>query len=305
MIKVPINTESDLSLGLGTHNFWLPPVIPTPIPAPAMEMVANMKWPPGYALNLNKLTTTVKHQKKTIVQSGHDCGVMILDLLIVPPCIPIPLNAFYYIMWPLSSRKTTFMASTVRANKQPVACAAITKALPMMSCGNPAALPLTAPVTNGSNTANVGMTPMDLVEGLVSIVLSVYIDMLFAALSGFGGSVVLDSVSDTTAALAKKLVKEILKELAKEVLPDSDGANKWIAKKALKAIIGGQTSRITGDPTYKADIGVPYIGVGFEAKKTKKGWQYKVEGNILGWKWDSDGGGASWGTEDKGPKGKK
>ena len=39
-MRVPINTENDLSMGLGTHNLWLPPIIPTPIPGPASAMAA-------------------------------------------------------------------------------------------------------------------------------------------------------------------------------------------------------------------------------------------------------------------------
>ncbi len=309
-MRVPINTENDLSMGLGTHNLWLPPIIPTPIPGPAMEMIANMKWPPGFALNLNKLTTTVKHKKQTIVQTGHDCGVMILDLLIVPPCIPIPVNAFYYIMWPLSSRKITFAASTVKANKQPVACAAITKALPMMSCGNPAALPLTAPITNGSNTVTVNMTPLDFWQGVITIALSVAIDITFFGISRFGGKVVTKVPKEIANNLVTHVIQEILKEHAKELLPEPKDANKYVAKKALKSIFGGQTSRITGDPTYKADIGTPYVGMGIEFKKDKrKGWQVKREYNILGWKWASDGSGASWGKDygpppEEGSKGK-
>ncbi len=300
-VRVPVNTESDLSMGLGSHNFWLPPVIPVPIPAPAMEMVVNMKWPPGFAMNKNKLTTTVTHQKKTVVQAGHDCGVLIPDLLIVPPCIPIPTNAYYYIMWPLSSRKTTFMASTVKANKKAVACANLGTLMPMLSCGNPVSLPLTAPITNGSNTVTVGMGLMDIIQGALSIYLSILIDSAFAALSG-GGSVALNPAQRTTKQLLRHVVFEILKEHAGLLLKPEE-ANKWFAQKSIEAVIGSQPRRITGEPKYDVSIGIPYLGVELEVRKDKKeGWKIKYGGNVLGWNRDSEDGGANWGTElpDKG-----
>lgn len=298
-VRVPINTESDLSMGLGSHYFWLPPVIPTPIPAPAMEMVVNMKWPPGFAMNKNKLTTTVTHQKKTVVQAGHDCGVMIPDLLIVPPCIPIPTNAYYYIMWPLSSRKTTFLASTVKANKKPVACANLGTLMPMISCGNPVSLPLTVPITNGSNTVTVGVGPVDILQGALSIYLSVAIGAVFASLSKGGAKVVLDPPKEILEKLLKHVLLEMLKKHLK-FLPKPDKANRWFAKKAIKAVVGGQPRRITGEPKYKIRIGIPYVGVELEIKKDKrKGWRAKIGGNVLGWKRDSSGGGADWGTKVK------
>src|SRR5690348_15836700 len=110
-VPVKVNVIWDVSVGANMHWFALNPPPPAPIPpaiVPSVEMIATQLWTFGYALNQNKLTTTVKHKSVRIVQDGHDCGIMIPDVTIPPN------NLLYPVIWLGSSRKIAFAASTVQ-----------------------------------------------------------------------------------------------------------------------------------------------------------------------------------------------
>lgn len=312
-MRVPINTESDLSGGAGMHNTWLPPLIPVPVPAVSVEFFVPMKHPPGYLLNQNKLTTTVNHsadtltggalalvspvallsssvvhKKMAIVQKDHDCGPMIPD--ITPTLVA---NAWYAKMWPKSSRKMAFAAATVRINGQPVACSGIVGpvSLPMVTCSEPLKLPTAISITNATKTVTVGLLPADFAAGLAAIVATMLLD--YALGKAF-----------KSAAANSYTFKNFKRDLLGNFLPlPSDwtkqgvkqAAYKWLAQKGAGSGLKLQLSRLSGDPTLKVALGTAYAGVGVEAKLTDEGFQIKLEASFLGWQRDTAGQGKDWG----------
>src|ERR1035437_1923310 len=81
----PVSIATDIALPLiplvmTFHDLVpVPPVPPVPPPGiyPCIEIPVMMMWPPGYALQQNKLTTTVLHKFLPMALDGHDCGYMI------------------------------------------------------------------------------------------------------------------------------------------------------------------------------------------------------------------------------------
>ena len=177
MIAVKVNIGTDLSAGALLHNVLLPPTIPVPIPSLSLELPVNQDWLPGELNNQHKRTTTVLHSGRSIVLEGHDCGTLIMD---VTPLFPA--NAYYLLMWPFSSRKILFSASTVQADTAPVGCAATW--LPMMTCGDPLSGPTALALTSMKNTVEVGMTGADVAIGLAYAAASVALDLVFNKLGG-------------------------------------------------------------------------------------------------------------------------
>lgn len=177
MIAVKVNIGTDLSAGALLHNVLLPPTIPVPIPSLSLELPVNQDWLPGELNNQHKRTTTVLHSGRSIVLEGHDCGTLIMDVT------PLFLaNAYYLLMWPFSSRKILFSASTVQADTAPVGCAATW--LPMMTCGDPLSGPTALALTSMKNTVEVGMTGADVAIGLAYAAASVALDLVFNKLGG-------------------------------------------------------------------------------------------------------------------------
>src|SRR5262245_26197120 len=126
-MKIHVNIASDRTNGFSVH-YWSPPGIPIAVAAlPSKEGDTAMLT----GQRVNKLTTTVKHSQETIVLDGHDCGRMIYDITLIPP------NGMYYQIWPFSSRKIAFAASTVKMNGTATGCADITGFPPiiMTTCG--------------------------------------------------------------------------------------------------------------------------------------------------------------------------
>ena len=189
----PISDELDISTGVASHNVWLtvPPPGPFPVPTPLVswEVPIPMKWLPGIATH--KFTSSVYYQglipvPKFIVQEGHDCGMLILD--ITPPQ---PVNQWYAICWPFSKRQIKFSASTVKMNGKSVGCTAGFRPIPMLSCGDPFSLPVTNNLTNSLRSVFVGMTFGDFILGLVVIGASMAIDAIFNKIGGgkFSGGI--------------------------------------------------------------------------------------------------------------------
>lgn len=182
MVGIKVNIEFDATAGVLTHNVLFPPAIPSPTPMPSVEMLATQKWL-GFFTGQNKFTTTVKHKGQCIVQDGHDQGLMILDIT-----LPQPANIWYALMWPLSSRKITFGASTVKMNNTATGCAQC-PIPPMMTCGDPISAPTAFILPfQLSNTVVVGMTGWDILKGILVIVASMAIDALFNGPGGLRGA---------------------------------------------------------------------------------------------------------------------
>ena len=234
-----VNTIIDLTVGINTHNLLMAPTpTPTPTPVFSIEMLTTQLWPPGYALGQNKFSTTVLHKNLFMVLDGHDIGMLIPD-------VTIPFaNQWYAVMWPFSSRKVMFSASTVKMDGQPTGCASILGLFPMMTCGDPMALPSSFPLTNCLNTVIVGLTFKDIVMGWLKIAVSMVIDVVFYK-----------PAKATTA----------LDALIKKLLPPTT-AEGW-TKKMLKSLSGAAFSIFEGEPEVGLDIGMTGIAeVGITSK---------------------------------------
>jgi hypothetical protein len=177
-MDIKVNIVNDFSFGANTHTLLIPPA--PPVPTVSVEMFATQLWTLGYLLNQNKLTTKVTHKDMRIVLDGHDCGVMIPDVTIPP------VNAYYPLIWPFSSRKIAFSASLVQMEGTATGCADMAAGLPlpMMTCGNPISAPTAIVLSNVLNTVVVGMTPWDVFFGYAGIVASILVDVFAGPGSG-------------------------------------------------------------------------------------------------------------------------
>ena len=272
IFNVHLNVENDFSAGWSSHKLYVPP-LPPPAPTISIEMIATMMHPPGYVLGQNKLTTTVKHKKMAVVQDGHNCGVFIQDITIPP------VNAWYLVMWPLSSRKTAFCASTVRMNKKPVACTGLWPPLPMVTCGEPIKTPTAFSLGSLSNTVTAGMTLSDLLSGAVAIYACMAVDAIAARFL----EVKAGSGYNHSKELLRKHVFKFF-PMPKQMTVDAFARAfaKWSFKKGFKALIGLGYKNATTDPTFKASVGNPYVGISVEEKITKGELVHTEEFRILG-----------------------
>ena len=235
-MKVNVNVIVDFSFGFLTHGLILPPPVPPPPKAPptfSIEMIATFMWTLGYLANQNKFSNgakPVKHKGMFIALDGHDCGMMIPDVTIPP------VNLWYPMMWPFSSRKPILAASTVKMNGTAVACAQWIglPPLPMMTCGEPVSVPVCWSAISVTNNLQVGMTFTDLLVGVITTVASVVTDVIFNALpfdkTGLGdfGQVALGN------------------------------ALKGLSPVAILAGFG--TSALTGNATFSVSVGLPLLG---------------------------------------------
>lgn len=271
-MRVPVNTSIDLTMGTAFHKA-APPFPPIPVPNFSLELPAFQKWPPGFLTNKNKLTTTVKHKTWSVVLKYHDCGPALLHLT-----LPIVPNVLYPLILLSSKRKISFVASTVKMNGKPVACAGITSGLPMMTCGEPLSLPSSYPLTNSFNTATVGMTSMDVVAGVAQIISLIVIDGVFhlPKVSTGGKPKAISSISD-----------ELTKKIKKAFLLEDTG--KGLFKKALSGLTDFTTNSLTADPTFKVGIGIPIWRIGFSGKRGGQAWTTKLSYHFLGYKADDKG----------------
>jgi hypothetical protein len=307
--SVFVNTDWDISFGILTHNVLLPPAIPVPTPMVSMEMVATQKWPPGFAMNQNKFTTTVKHVQQGIVLNGHDCGMLVLD--ITPPQ---PANVWYAICWPFSSRKITFAASTVKMDKQPVGCAQLGPVpLPMMTCGDPISAPTALFMFNCfTSQVKVGMSWADLGMGLLNIAISIAIDFVFEMIGGKkAGQVVGDyaragsrqAVENASQRAAQQATREAVDQglqrttksaadhLAEGLMGKLGLTPQEALKRGVSSLAGLGTSALEGNPTFKYRVGADFYGV----EGAADGQGPVLQSDVLGAQGNTRGEGALWG----------
>lgn len=272
-MPVHVNVIWDPTLGINMHTLWVPPAPPSPAPVPSFEMITTQMWTAGFLLGQNKFTETVFHKGVFICKDDHDIGTLIPDIT-----IPF-VNAFYVIMWPFSGRKIFFTASTVTMDGKPTSCAQIWPPIPMMTCGDPFALPTSYPVANLFNTVTVGLTFGDFVMGWVKIGVSIAIDAIFS----FG----------PVAKFFKKMggdkaAKSIGKEILGQVLGKLGLSPDALAKKAVSALAGWAITAAEGNPTLKLTVGgglVPEVGLqaGGDPKDVHGGEVYGIPvGGVTG-----------------------
>ena len=184
--RVKVNIKNDWTAGVCTH-LMLNPAFGYffPVPGWSIEVPIRQQWFPGWHIGQNRFAEKppghVKHKGKEIALEDHDIGALCLD--ITPLCI---INIWYAVMWPLSSRKFIWNASTVRMNKKATGCAQTFAwpVLPMITCGEPFKLPTLFVLTNGGHTVHVGLTSADFWAGMTFLAISLAIDGLFAFIPG-------------------------------------------------------------------------------------------------------------------------
>lgn len=257
----PISDSEDISTGIAAHTVWLPSTpSPLPNPLPSWEVPIPMMWTPG-ALT-HQLTNSVYYQgivpiPKFIVQEGHNCGMMIMD--ITPPQ---PANQYYVINWPFSKREITFSASTVKMNGKAVGCTFSSPLLPMLTCGDPFSLPMSNNITNGLKSVYVGMTFKDFIFGAIRI----------------GASMAIDAVFNMTSSRAKmdRAVKEVSGKAAentgKVFLRDVAGKFGLTPKTFFKNMVSDATGFCIGraageDPGRMAHIGHAILGAEYNVNE--------------------------------------
>ena len=282
----PVNIPWDISAGAGTHNLLLPVVPPVP-PAPtaAIEMITTMLWTAGFVLGKNKFTDTVFHKGGFIMLEGHDIGPLIPDVTIPPT------NIWYLKMWPLSSRKVMFSASTVKMRSKATGCAAIWPPYTILiSCGEPVSLPASRSLLSNLNTVKVGLTWGDFFAGLLTIVVSIGLDLLFKAIGDKLGA------KDAARAAFQATWRGALSCVGSEVTSHfirNQISN--LAKNTLSGLAGANIALWTGTgpPQIKIGIGNSWVG-GEVVIDGSGGGEHGAEGHAFGWQ---RGAGSSAGPE--------
>ncbi len=200
------------------------------------ELPTPMMWPTGFALQQNKLTTSVFHKSQFIVLGDHDCGHMI-------PHITIPASPASLLYTAFSKRAMMFAASKVKANGAPIGCAeifALHPPLPMSCCGSPVSLPIGFPVFSWLNTVSVGLSSLDIVAGAVSYAVKL-LGKLIGRLPFFKGGYG-ELVTDLVGAAN---IKE------------------WALKNILASLVGMAKIALTGEgKCVRVDLGSGYAGMG-------------------------------------------
>lgn len=171
MTPVHVNIASDESEGTSIH-LVLPPAGASL--SPSKEVRIDHGWRPG--ASKHKITSTVSHRKRGIVQEGHDCGALIADL--APPWEIGYGNGNLPRMLMMSSRKVMFGASSVKAEGTAIGGAHTVPNLPMLSCGEPLPIPHTHPLTNSGNTVLVGFSKKDIKRGWENIVDAITVELI-------------------------------------------------------------------------------------------------------------------------------
>lgn len=284
LVSCPINIQVNPTLGVLSHQAITPPM-PSPVVNVSVEMLAFQFWIYGYAMNKNKFSDTTTHKGQWIVQGGHDCGMLIPDIT-----LPIFPNLLYTLHWPTSKREMVFDSSTVQMGGENTACAAVVPPFPMMTCGQPVSAPTALSYLANLNNVKVGMTFMDIFAGILSIGLSIAIDLIFNKLGG----------SKKATEPASRTTRQIMREVIAPQVVGKLGPLE-LAKAGASGLAGLLTSSLRGDPTFKMSYGLsPIAGVqltlfshdGASGQTTGP----VLQGQALGWQGDTAGNRASWGT---------
>lgn len=247
MSKQKVSITNDVALVPWSFHMFIPvpPAVAPPVILSHLEMPVTIHWPPGHGLGQNKLTSTVFHRGKTIAKSGHDCGTMIPHVS-VPPA---PVNLLLATIIPFSSRKMMFDASTVKMDGDPVGTSDLLAIpTPMVFCAAPVGIPGCFPITNVTNTVNVGMTVGDFVAGAANIGFSMAADIVSGHLP--------PGISDLVG----------------------------VGIKTFASIATGVTKMaFTGEGKAEIGIGTPWFGGKLEVGVDKKGtWSLTIESRLGG-----------------------
>ena len=235
----------------------------------------------------NKLTSTVKHNRMSIVQKKHDIGP-------VMPHLTLPIIAHPWLIikiLPFSSCKFTFASSKVKADKRPVGCASIWPLLPMMTCGEPISLPTAFPVTSLINTVSVKMTGWDILLGVTSIIISILVDYVGSKGGGKPGGKGLKphTFSKHKSRLENAIDFPFLRQARDEVIKTViSGIKKSFIKGAFNSITGLAISALQGNPAMNMSVGVPLVGeVSVSAKSDTGVPELKLRSEVWSTFWEA------------------
>jgi hypothetical protein len=254
-MRVKVSLMGDICLpwpaGMTIHDGISPPP-PVYLPRlPCFESPTPMMWPPGLALQQNKLTTTVFHKAQFVVLESHDCGYAIPHVTIPPTNVNLPLIIAF------SKRKVMFSSSKVKANGAQIGCTELAGPpvpLPMLCCASPVSLPNGFPSFNSLHTVSVGLSAADIAAGLWALVCSV-LGSVVSGLDGFKGGY---------EGLAKELV-------------GAANWKEWAFKTALGCLSGATKMALTADgKLVRVEIGSGYAGLRLSSKQLSEGGS-KVE----------------------------
>lgn len=292
-MEVRVNIITDFTAGCLSHMFWLPPASPVPAPTIAIEIPMFQLATMGFLVGQNKWTNTgtpVLHKGFWIAQDGHNQGMLIPDVT-----IPF-VNAWYAIMWPFSSRKIMFGASTVQMCGAATGCSQWIglPPIPQMTCGEPISAPVDFSFITITNTVIVGMTLADLIIGLVYCAAAMLLDYILAKVF--------------PPSSMKDMGKEIFAQYMNKLLPFKDLGE--TIKRGVGALIDFGAGALKGSPTLKlVAFGNPDGGpIGAEVEINfgdvpegdypwyTVGGHVTARGNILGEQWATQGTENKWGT---------
>ena len=212
---------------------------------------------------------------------GHDIGPLIPDVTIPPT------NIWYLKMWPLSSRKVMFSASTVKMQGKGTGCAAIWPPYTiLLSCGEPVSLPASRSLLSNLNTVKVGLTWGDFFAGFLTIIVSIGLDLLFKAIGDKLGA------KDAARAAFQATWGGALRSVASDIgghFLRGQAAN--LVKNTLSGLLGANIALITGTgpPQIKIGIGNSWVGGEVVIDASGEG-QHGAERHRFGWQ---DGVGSS------------
>ena len=167
MLSTPVTSASDLTIVALSIHYRFPGPIPL---TPALELPVTVMWPPGAALNQNKLSQTVLHRGLPVALDGHDCGHWIVHISLPP----VPFNTLEGMHSLFSSRKMLFSSSSVKADGAQVACHAY-PLFPMSQCADPCMIP-GALATNMLNSVRVGIPLGDFIIGALAAAATMLVD---------------------------------------------------------------------------------------------------------------------------------
>ncbi len=217
--------------------------------APCVEAPTRILWPPGFALQQNRLTRTVFHKGQLMALAGHDCGHWIPHVW-APPWPPLPILIKLPLIVITSQRKMLFSSSTVKANGSQIACSQLLGGmfLPMRTCGSPFAFPTSSTLLNFLHSVSVNMTIGDLVAGFLDIALNLALE-----------------------AILRKRLPGPKKEEAKESWGDK--LMEFSRKTAIGVLVSGARIATTGE----GELG---IGVGFAHQEVGASAGIKRDGTL-------------------------
>ena len=205
-----------------------------------------MMWPPGMALQQNKLTKTVFHKAQFVVLEGHDCGYAIPHITIPPANTELPLIIAF------SKREVMFSTSKVKADGAQIGCTELAGPpvpLPMLCCASPASLPNGFPSFNGLHTVSVGLSSGDVAAGFLAIACNV-LGSLVCRLEGFKGG---------------------YQDLTKELVGAANW-KEWGFKTALGCLSGAAKVALTDEgKVLRVEIGSGYAGLRVSLKELSEG----------------------------------